>query len=429
MQSYFNASPERVAPAAHFDNPLRQGGVIDMACPLCGDVGTTPCYRVESAPVTCASLFGTPAAAQAVPRGVIDLQACRRCGLVFNAAFNTTQAEIGAQYESSQGASGHFSDYARWLAAHWVTSWNLAGKTVIEIGCGSGEFLTELLRLGVATGVGVDPLADAERCQAEFAGRLRFLPAHFDDEHLELEGDALVCRHTLEHIADVHGFLQLVAAWASRKPNRVVLFEVPASERIFSQCAFWDIYYEHCNYFTQDSLERAFAWAGFEVHSVQCVYGSQYLLLEACASRKQNRAAQFPALSADTSDVLTFGTRAGASISRARKALRELAQDGPLAIWQGASKTVGFLSALGDSALVQCAFDLNPQRHDRYLPGIGTQVVSPDAIGRLQPRHIVLMNPVYYAEVEALLRARNSHARLYTVDQLCQSQDCSVRLS
>ena len=94
-------------------------------------------------------------------------------------------------------------------------------------------------------------------------------------------------------------------------------------------------------------------------------------------------------------------------------------------IWQGAAKTVGFLTALGDPALVSHAIDLNTHRHDQYLPG-GVKVVSPDKIAALQPRNIILMNPAYCAEVESSLHTMGSCARLFSVNQICEGTGFEV---
>jgi len=124
-------------------------------------------YRVEAAPVTCASLFPTPAGAMAVACGTIELCVCNRCGFVFNRTFDPTLGRIGATYESSQAASAHFGAYAQSLAFDWVKRLGLAGKTVLEIGCGHGDFLVELLRAGVGKAIGLDPFIRCNRTVSE----------------------------------------------------------------------------------------------------------------------------------------------------------------------------------------------------------------------------------------------------------------------
>lgn len=397
----------------------KQGPAPSRLCPVCASRESVTFYRVQSAPVTSASLFATPTEAKSVTCGTIELAVCNRCAFVFNGAFNSALAQVGAKYETTQGASAHFGAYARSVASDWVQRYGLAGKTVVEIGCGSGEFLVELLRAGVGKAIGIDPLIARQSVVSEGNSRLELIAAAFEEGHTNIESAALVCRHTLEHIPDVGGFLQLVARWARRSPDRVALFEVPASERIFSECAFWDIYYEHCNYFTRASLSYAFAHFGLDVQKLEQTYDDEYLVLEARPAAYSSVTPMPADVPAAQRSALAFGDRVDRTIELAQRNLQALAEQGPLVIWQGAAKTVGFLTTLGDPDSVSCAIDLNPRRHGSYLPGLMVRVMSPDAITSLHPRHVVLMNPVYVREVDSFLRGKGSDARLLTVNQVC----------
>ena len=72
-------------------------------------------------------------------------------------------------------------------------------------------------------------------------------------------------------------------------PDAVVFFQVPDMKRILQERAFWDVYYEHCSYFTAGSLDRLFTRAGFDVTEVWREYGGQALMI--AASPRAPRAA------------------------------------------------------------------------------------------------------------------------------------------
>jgi hypothetical protein len=61
---------------------------------------------------------------------------------------------------------------------------------------------------------------------------------------------------TLEHIAPTGDFVGAVRRAVGDDPQTVVFFQVPDVIRILKEQAFWDIYYEHCNYFSAGSLAR-----------------------------------------------------------------------------------------------------------------------------------------------------------------------------
>lgn len=90
----------------------------------------------------------------------------------------------------------------------------------------------------------------------------------------------------------------------------------------------------------------------------------------------------------------------------------------PLILWQGAAKTVGFLAALADPAIVAAAIDLSPARQGRFLPGTGLPVYAPERLLELHPGNVVLMNPVYLAEVVAHVRSLGLDVPVHSVNDL-----------
>lgn len=391
-----------------------------MTCPLCGACEASVVYSTPQAPVTCTAVFDSPEEARAVPFGRIDLAVCVECGFAYNCSFDTELARIGAEldvgYESSQTASDHFSKFARGLATDWVECYRLQGKTVVEVGSGGGDFLNELVRAGVGKVIGIDPLTPRHRAN----NSIEVLNEMFSLHHLALDAEALICRHTLEHVPNVKTFLRLVRKWTEYQPGRVVLFELPSAERVIKESAFWDVYYEHCNYFTDGMLRRAFVQADLRLVRLDTVYDGQYFLAEATASNG-SVAADWPVPSDELRAWTDFGTRACAAIQRCRIMLDRFAgEGGAVVLWQGAAKTIGVLAATETTSDIDCAVDLSPGRQGRYLPGSALAVRSPSILESLQPRHIVLMNPMYYDEVRAQMDRMNVHGELCTINELVQ---------
>jgi hypothetical protein len=392
---------------------------IDGRCILCGDARTTSFYSLSGSPVTCATVFPDRTTARSVPRGDIRLRCCNHCGFIYNELFDSNLADAGARYEASQAASPHFGSFARELARDWIERYALRGKRVVEVGCGHGDFLAEMVRAGVAEAVGFDPVGDPERVSLDVRHKIQIRTEKFTYATLAIQADAMVCRHTLEHIRDVPQFLHLLHAWASREAERVVLFEVPASERILDEAAFWDVFYEHCSYFVKSSLEYAFQRAGFHVDRTAVVYGDNYLILEAHAAKAGGPPAICPTATQVVAAAIGFGARSRTAIQRSRATLRKLGDEGrPLVLWQGAAKTVGFMSALGKESLVDFAVDVNPRRHGQFIPPYGLQVLAPEELKWRRPKNVILMNRVYMDEVAAMLGSLCLDTRLLTIDML-----------
>ncbi len=391
-------------------------------CPLCGSVNTEAFYILNQVPVTCTSIFASATQARAVPTGEIDLNVCKQCGFIFNRAFDSTLGEIGAQYESTQAASAHFSEFAQSLAEQWVGRYALEGKRVLEVGCGSGDFLERMLEAGIRDAIGIDPLS---RSSAKDAANslVHLIADRFSSVHTTLEADALVCRHTLEHIEDIASFMSLTRMWADSNPRGVILVEVPDAERVISERAFWDVYYEHCNYFTAATLRLALELSGLEVMRVERVYANQYLIAEAktCSVTRTGLTAQSAGQAVLECEAFARDVRA--AITRGQAALNRLAKNSTrIVLWQGAAKTVGLMTALPNTSVIHCAVDANLARHGKFLPGSALAVHAPEVLQTLRPGHIVLMNPVYLMEVREKVRSLGLDIPVHSVNDLLQTR-------
>jgi SAM-dependent methyltransferase len=248
-------------------------------CQSCASERLESFFSLAALPVHSCLLMKTRKQAKQLERRDLQLSYCRDCGFVQNSAFEPEVHNYSPDYEETQAFSGTFNSFAASLAERYIERYDIRGKRVMEIGCGKGEFLVKLCELGQNEGLGIDPGYRPERTQTE--AKVRFVQDFFDESHGEFAPDVLLCRHTLEHIAPVHEFMQRVRRMLGPESEAIVLFELPAVERVLEENAFEDIYYEHCSYFSLGSLARLFRSTGFEVLRLETAYDDQYLLIDA----------------------------------------------------------------------------------------------------------------------------------------------------
>ena len=101
--------------------------------------------------------------------------------------------------------------------------------------------------------------------------------------------DLVVCRHVVEHIAEIGAFLTGLRAIAARCGGAVTMIETPDFEWTARNACFWDVFYEHCNYFTRPTLAYLCRRAGLSVARHRRVFGGQYQLLELDVARAASR--------------------------------------------------------------------------------------------------------------------------------------------
>jgi hypothetical protein len=387
-------------------------------CKSCSSGDIRVFYRSADVPVNSCLLFQDQAEARSYPRGEIELGFCRSCGFIGNLCFDPNLARYTDAYEEQQSFSPRFNAFSNELATRLIERHALRDKTVIEIGCGKGDFLLLLCELGNNRGIGIDPSYVPGRYEGPAAGRVEFISDFYSERYAHYSGEMLCCRHTLEHIADTFGFVQMVRRVVGNNHSTAIFFELPDVERVLREYAFWDIYYEHCSYFTLGSLARLFRKCGFEVLNLEKAYDGQYLLLEARASDVPVIASLSNEESPNPMETLVsdFERNHAQNVRRWREIVLSSTKQGRrVAVWGSGSKCVSFLSTVGVTDEIDLIVDINPYRQGKYLPGSGKQISSPVVLKDSPPDLVIAMNPIYLEEIGRELKSMGVTPELMAV--------------
>jgi len=370
-------------------------------CPGCESSASTPFYSVPAVPVHQVKLVQSRQAALACPKGDIGLRFCTRCGFVWNAAFDAALMSYDEHYESSQTVSPTFNRFHERLACDLIARFDLHGRTIVEVGCGQGEFVTMLAAQGGNRGFGFDKVHRG----AGGSPAVTFVKDFYGPAYQHLEPDFVCCKMTLEHIHDTGAFLRSMRLAMGDRPDAVIFFMIPEITRILELRAFWDVYYEHCSYYSPGALARHFRIAGFDPIDVWCDYDDQYVLIAARPGSGHSRtlANEQPA-EALAPKVRAFAGGVAADQTRWKRWLEERhRRRQKVVLWGGGTKAVAFLTTLGVGDEIAYTVDLNPKRSGTFIAGTGHAIKAPAALAADPPDAIVVMSPIYLAEIKAQL--------------------------
>jgi len=357
-------------------------------------------FRAEQLPVFQNKIFNTKAEALACKKGDILLVQDNNTGLIFNAAFDPNLLVYDTDYQNEQACSvafqHHLDDVKIIIANHFIN------KKLIEIGCGKGYFLEQLRQSGYQI-TGIDPA---------YEGTCSYILKTLFEPRLGLSGDGIILRHVLEHIFNPVEFLSNIAKANSGKG--LIYIEVPCFDWICQHHAWFDVFYEHANYFRLIDLERMFGTVIESGH----LFGGQYLYLIAdLATLKLPRATD--------EDIIDFPRDFLSSVQRYAnfcKASYTTEQYGTerigvqRAIWGSASKGVIFALYMKNAGVtIDLAIDINPAKQGKFLGASGLPVLLPEnAMAILRPRaDIFIMNSNYLNEIIA---ESNNQFNYITVD-------------
>lgn len=376
------------------------------SCPCCGAVVTQTLYCAPSIPVHSCVLLDLAEEAHAFPRRDLELAYCNACGFIFNRVFDEAVMGYSTNFEELQHFSGTFNAFAKELAREIAQKCSVSGKHVLEIGCGKGEFLRELCRVGGATGLGIDPGYRADAGRGTEDDKVTFITDVFEP-YKHLSADVILCRHTLEHIASVAEFIQSIRDMVGSREDTSVVFETPDAKRVLAEGAFWDIYYEHCSYFSPGAHARLFRQQGFDVTDLALLYDNQYIVQYAKPASTPTKS-RLP-LEQDLEEMhalaASFPDRVKQVQDDWRMRVRSASANGRrVVLWGGGSKGVSFLTTLGLDEEVSAVVDINPYKQRKFMPGTGHRVIAPSALVDEPPDLVVVMNPIYVDEIASCLR-------------------------
>ena len=376
-------------------------------CPNCLHGLMMTFYEIAPVPVHSVALVRSYQDALNFPTGRIKLAACDKCGYIGNLAFDESKMHYSPDCEETQGFSATFTAFHRRLASDLIARFDLHNKVILEIGCGKGEFIALLCAMGNNVGVGFDPAFEPRRVPAEGGDAVVFHQEVYSEISAPVSADFIACKMTLEHIPDPNAFVSTVRrAIGESKPT--VFFQVPDMSRVLADVAFWDVYHEHCSYFTDESLRKLFALCGFEVLETWRDYDDQYLMITAVPATPPPFASQIsPPSRSDVDLIRVFAEEAKRRTEFWRGTLEDASKnDKKVVLWGSGSKAVSFLSSMGDvgTAALRYVVDINPFRQNCFMPGTGQQIVSPQFLVEYKPDMVIAMNSIYIEEIENDLR-------------------------
>lgn len=362
-------------------------------------------FEMLEVPVYCNLLWSEQQAAKNCPKGDIKLAFCPNTGLIINVAFDPTKLGYSQDYENSLHYSPRFQEYAQSLASSLVERHNLYDKDIIEIGCGKGDFLISLCEFANNRGVGFDPSYVPRAEHSPLQDRVQFIQDFYSERYKNYKADFICCRHTLEHVPNPSDLLEPLRQAIGDRLDTVVFFEVPNALHTFRNLAVWDIIYEHCCYFAPTSMAHAFSTHGFQVCDLKETFEGQFLCLEALPvpgeiAPSENRKDEVEALS---KDIATFKAKFDALVETWEQKLRQIANAEQRAVvWGAGSKGVTFLNILSNQDSIEYIVDLNPRKQGMYVAGTGQKIVPPEFLQEYQPDVVIVMNPIYEAEIREL---------------------------
>lgn len=333
-------------------------------------------YSTKELPIFQNLMFNSKTEAVNCRKGDIELVRDLDSGLIFNRSFQPELMEYNPDYQNEQAVSPFFQKHLHDVST--IIRNNFQNHKLIEVGCGKGYFLNELLSQGWDI-TGIDPA---------YQGSNPNIVRKYFSADLGVCADAIILRHVLEHIANPISFLSEIL-FANSGDGKIYI-EVPCFDWICKHRAWFDIFYEHVNYFRLSDFPRIFG----KIYEAGHCFGGQYLYVVADLASlispklEKNDNFIFP------SDFLrSFYKYSDENTTSTENKV----------VWGGASKGVIFSLYMQRAGVnISHIIDINPAKKGKFIPATGHMIESPDEVLKKIAKNstIFVMNSNYLSEIQ-----------------------------
>jgi hypothetical protein len=316
----------------------------------------------------------------------LHIVSCRNCGLVFNDDFTPDSVDyFSDEIQESSIFSDSIKKYIDTSVIFLKNNIDLRGKTVLEIGCGEGYFLSQFKESNC---IAYEP--SPEGYMAEKLG-ITVLHEYFSmEKSYDYEYDfpkLVVMRQVLEHIYDPLLFLRNIHEFVTTRGNQSYLYiEVPNAYLSIKDYRFYDFYYEHVSYFTVPSLTYIINKAGYKI--IECAedFNDEIIKVLAVSSHAipNDYASNFSEKMRETRDYV---------LSKKKDNLKVIG-------WGSSGNGSSFLNYNNlNSEFISYIIDSDDRKHGKYMPGTGQKVYPPSHILVDKPDVIIIFSQFHREDI------------------------------
>jgi SAM-dependent methyltransferase len=293
-------------------------------------------------------------------------------------------------YDNEQVNSKFFQQHLNIVAD--MLEDKIGKKSIVEVGCGKGLFLEILLNRGFDI-YGFDPTYTGENS--------RIIKEFFKHGIIKEPVACIVLRHVLEHIENPFVFLNELKI--ANGGEGLIYIEVPCFDWICKNHTYFDIFYEHVNYFREIDFLRMFS----KIIKSGSFFGNQYLYVIADLASLAEPVNE-------KVDLVDFPINFLDGLLNFAKENSET----PICVWGAGSKGVIFsLLLMRNGFKIEVVIEINPAKQGKYLPLTGLLVHSPEeGLKNFDENNIIyVMNSNYLDEIKLFT---NNKFKYLVVDNL-----------
>lgn len=331
----------------------------------------------------------------------MELYQCGCCGLV------QILGEPVSYYRDvirASAVSDEMKTYRLRYFQEFADKYKLAGKKIVEIGTGKGEFLDLMAQTGVKPyGIEHEPEA-VKICREKGLCVTEEFVEHSRQRLANAPFDGFFIMNFLEHIPEPNDFLQGI--WNNLSEGAVGLVEVPNMDFILNNVIFSEFIADHLMYFTKKTLTLLLEKNGFDVLECNVVW-HDYCLAAIVRKRQSLSLDKFyekqAAITQELNQFIDINHTKGKKV----------------AVWGAGHQALAVIALSGIKDKIEFVADSASFKQNRYTPGTHILILEPEEIHKKEIGAVIVMAASYSDEVVSILQKEYPNVDIAVLREQC----------
>lgn len=316
----------------------------------------------------------------------LEVCQCSGCGLV---QLSNEPVPYYREVIRAAAISEEMKEFRMNQFGDFIRQFSLAGRKIIEIGCGCGEYLSLMQRFGVDA-YGLEQSEESVRQCATNGLTVSKGFIQSDSDRLDdAPFDAFYILNFLEHLPDPNSALRGI--WSNVADDAVGLVEVPNFDMILRKKLFSEFICDHLCYFTKETLTTALRLNGFKIIDCKEVWHNYIISVVVKKVRRTD---------------LSFFSQQQARLKKELEDFVRQFPDKKVAIWGAGHQALAVISLTNLAGQIRYVVDSATFKQGKYTPATHIPIVSPEALYADPVDAVIVMAASYSDEVSRIIRQK-----------------------
>ena len=316
----------------------------------------------------------------------LDIYQCTKCNLVQHilppvSYYKEVIRAVSVSKEMEEFRIKQFKE--------WVELNNLTNKKYIEIGCGAGDYLEIIKKIGIKKVFGLEYSdINVAVCKTK---NLEVSKGYLDND--------LVIQDHQQHNYDAFGIFSFMEHWPNPSEALSILWdllaeeaygisEVPNFEMIQKKGLYTEFITDHIFYFDKSSLSQLLQNNGFEITSIKTIW-HDYILSVEVKKRTRLQANNFKESFNSLNKELTNYIRNFDNKN--------------IVIWGAGHQSLAIISLSGIERDISYIVDSADFKQNKYTSGTNIKIESPEQLNNKKPDVVIIIAAGYSDEVRKII--------------------------